>query len=268
VRFFSSQFFSPQRRKVPVLLTTITAVNDPGSSTNPIHSDEDAQRLGLRGGWVGGPTLLGYLADAAVRRWGTAWLASGGMDARFRAPVHDGDELAVEVDDAHGDPAGAATVQLRLVNAEGVACTVAEVRPPGSSLPVPPEPEVGPEPEEEDKPVVSADVLGRLPALTTIDHEAGRGGPAAPVPLQDLVGASIDIMYATFRPDGPRIITRLVTTQLAAADPGSVLVARGHVAASWERRGRTYATNSVLLSTRSGAPVLHVANTTIWRMPS
>lgn len=251
-----------------MLLTTITAVNDPGSSTNPIHLDYEARRLGLRGGWVGGPTLLGYLADAAVRRWGEDWLVSGGIDVRYRAPVHDRDELRVEVDDVA--PAGVATtaVEMRLVNADGVACTVAQVRPPGTSVSVPEEPEVRPEPAADDKPVVSAEVLGRLPALTTIDYEADPGGGSGPVPLPDLVGASIDIMYATFRPDGPRIITRVVTTHLGRVDPGSALVARGRVAASWEHRGRTYATNSVLLSTPSGTPLLHLANTTIWRMPS
>lgn len=248
-----------------MILTTIKAVNDPGGSTNPIHLDDEARTLGLRGGWVGGPTLLGHLADAAVVRWGPGWLASGGADVRFRAPVHDQEELGVELDE-DVEPGGVA--DLRLVDTEGVVRTVARVRPPGTSGGVADEPEVGPEPAQEDKPVVSPTSLGALPRLTTVRYDPGAGDGTGLVPLQDLVGASIDIMYATFRPDGPRILTRLVTTHLAAAEPGAPLVARGRVVAAWERRGRTYATNSVLLSTPAGAPVLHVANTTIWRMPS
>jgi hypothetical protein len=37
--------------------------------------------------------------------------------------------------------------------------------------------------------------------------------------------------------------------------------------AGWQQRGRTYATNSVLLSNSDDQPLLHIANTTIWRMP-
>ncbi|GAB2592838.1 hotdog family protein [Microlunatus antarcticus] len=243
-------------------IATLHAVNDAGRSTNPIHLDGAARRLGLRGGWVGGPTLLGYLARAASSRWGPAWLAAGGMDVRFRAPVYDQDELRLELTEHASGGA-----EAWLTNADGVMCASAELTAPGGVRSVDPEPEVRPEPADEDKPYVSIEVLRGLPDLTTVECRPGGSTPDGRVPLEELVGASIDIMYATFRPDGPRILTRLVTTQLAPVPSGSTLVARGRILAAWESRARTYATNSVLLSDTDGEPMLHVANTTIWRMP-
>lgn len=253
------------QRKARVHIATLRAVNDAGRSTNPIHLDDEARGLGLKGGWVGGPTLLGYLATAAVSRWGPRWLGSGGMDVRFRAPVYDRDELSLELTE-HG-PGSPAAAEARLVNAAGVACAVADLRAPGVAVAVGPEPEVRPEPAEQDKPYVALEVFEGHPALTTIAFRPVTSTADGLVPLEELVGASIDIMYATFRPDGPRVLTRIVTNHLAAVRTGDTLESRGRVVAAWERRGRTYATNSVLLS-REGEPVLHIANTTIWRMPA
>ena len=262
-----------------MIIARIRAVNRAGESTNPIHFDADAVRLGLRGGWVGGPTLLGYLAQAAEQKWGAAWLRTGGMAVRFRAPVHDGDELQLVRDD--DQPVG---TTAQLVNADGVVCSAADLLPPGSPgddlwSEDPAGDRAAPEiPDPGARPPLTFATLSRLPALTSItiesddtddvdgtgDHVVDRG---APVPLATLVGVSIDIMYATFRrPVGPRILTGIRTRQFSEARRGVPLQARGRILEAWRHKDRTYATNGVLVS-QGDRPVVALQNTTIWEMP-
>ncbi len=97
----------------------VKAFNTATESTNKIHDDAVARDLGFRGGLVPGVDVYAYLCHLPAERWGRAWLERGTIDARFVAPVYDGDEVEVTGTEAAGggldlvlrDPSGAACAE-------------------------------------------------------------------------------------------------------------------------------------------------------------
>jgi acyl dehydratase len=75
---------------------TLVAVNTAPDSENRMHGDE-ARRYGFASGLVPGVDVLGYLAHAAVDRWGPGWLDGGRLDGRLLKPVYDGETVTVAV---------------------------------------------------------------------------------------------------------------------------------------------------------------------------
>lgn len=65
----------------------VTAQNLPEHAGNPIHTDEGARAEGFPGALVAGVTTYAYLTHPLVAAWGVDWLARGGGEVRFRAPV-------------------------------------------------------------------------------------------------------------------------------------------------------------------------------------
>jgi hypothetical protein len=257
-----------------VILTTVLAANDPTGSANPIHRDDDARALGLKGGLVGGTTLYGYLALAATDLWGEPWLAHGGIAARFRSPVYDGDKLRLVLH----DDTGTADRLVELVNDDGTACATATISPPASTAPIE-TPDADQSAVPSGLPLINYEVLRALPGLVGICFAPVVDGNVATTAQQgfgsvsrDLVGpealvpASISIMYATFRAEGPRILTGITTRQFRTVSDGQELSARGKILKAWRYKERTYATNSVWVSTSTGLPVMHIENTTIWNL--
>ena len=54
---------------------------------NVIHTDEGAQAAGFPSALVAGVTTYAYLTHPLVAAWGADWVARGGGEVRFRAPV-------------------------------------------------------------------------------------------------------------------------------------------------------------------------------------
>ncbi|MEO1056451.1 MAG: MaoC family dehydratase [Actinomycetota bacterium] len=73
---------------------TVTAVNAPEHAGNRIHTDEGAREQGFPAALVAGVTTYAYLTRPLVDAWGIDWLAHGGGEVRFRAPVLAGDCVA------------------------------------------------------------------------------------------------------------------------------------------------------------------------------
>ncbi len=66
---------------------TVRAANLPEHEDNAIHTDAGARAEGFPSALVAGVTTYGYLTHPLVEAWGTDWLARGGGEVRFRAPV-------------------------------------------------------------------------------------------------------------------------------------------------------------------------------------
>ena len=66
---------------------TVTARNLPEHAGNPIHTDDGARAAGFPSALIAGVTTYAYLTHPIVAAWGTRWLAHGGAEVRFRAPV-------------------------------------------------------------------------------------------------------------------------------------------------------------------------------------
>jgi len=66
---------------------TVTARNLPVHAGNAIHTDAGAIAAGFESALVAGVTTYAYLTHPLVAAWGVDWLARGGGEVRFRAPV-------------------------------------------------------------------------------------------------------------------------------------------------------------------------------------
>lgn len=75
----------------PLRTWTVTAANLPEHARNRIHTDEGARAAGFPRALVAGVTTYAYLTHPVMVGWGLAWLAGGGGEVRFHAPVFDGD---------------------------------------------------------------------------------------------------------------------------------------------------------------------------------
>ncbi len=112
----------------------VKAHNTATASTNKIHDDSVARRLGFRGGLVPGVDVYAYLCHLPAERWGKAWLERGTITARFESPVYDGDEVGIS-----GEPGGDEELTLTLSDPSGARCAVARASLPAqpSSTPSP-----------------------------------------------------------------------------------------------------------------------------------
>lgn len=99
----------------------VEAFNTATESQNRIHSDDVAATYGFRGALVPGVDVYAYLTHLPVARWGTAWLGSGTMAARFRTPVYDGDRVTVTSTMAEPGP----EMVLELRDSGGQVCATA-----------------------------------------------------------------------------------------------------------------------------------------------
>ncbi len=114
----------------------VRALNTATASTNKIHDDSVAMRLGFRGGLVPGVDVYAYLCHLPAERWGRTWLERGTMTARFESPVYDGDEVEVTAT-AGGE--GDGVLDLTLCDSSGARCAVGRAtlpaRPPDAPDP-------------------------------------------------------------------------------------------------------------------------------------
>ncbi|MGB2694847.1 MAG: hypothetical protein WBD55_06615 [Dehalococcoidia bacterium] len=79
-----------------------------GTSGN-IHSDEDAQRLGFKGGLVAGSIHMEQFAPVLVRAFGERWFERGSLSLYFLTPTLHGEEVRVVVG---APPDGASDAQV------------------------------------------------------------------------------------------------------------------------------------------------------------
>ncbi|HWM22219.1 MAG TPA: hypothetical protein VNO51_21185, partial [Ilumatobacteraceae bacterium] len=72
---------------------TVRARNLPEHADNRIHTDAGARAAGFPGALVAGVTTYAYLTHPIVAEWGVDWVAGGGGEVRFDAPVFDHDDV-------------------------------------------------------------------------------------------------------------------------------------------------------------------------------
>ena len=95
----------------------VRAYNTATASTNKIHDDGVARRLGFRGGLVPGVDVYAYLCHLPAERWGRDWLERGTITARFSSPVYDGDDVEIT-----GRADGDGALDLVLTDPTGAEC--------------------------------------------------------------------------------------------------------------------------------------------------
>jgi 3-hydroxybutyryl-CoA dehydratase len=67
---------------------------DASGDHNPIHVDEEFARTTPMGGTIAhGMLVLSFISEMMTAAFGEAWLRSGSLDVRFRAPARPGDSV-------------------------------------------------------------------------------------------------------------------------------------------------------------------------------
>jgi 3-hydroxybutyryl-CoA dehydratase len=67
---------------------------DASGDHNPIHVDEAfARTTGMGGTIAHGMLVLSFISEMMAAAFGEAWLRSGSLDVRFRAPARPGDRV-------------------------------------------------------------------------------------------------------------------------------------------------------------------------------
>ena len=88
----TSQAVAPVTRTLTQAM--LNAYADASGDHNPIHIDEAfAKTTPMEGTIAHGMLVLSFISEMMAGAFGERWLASGSLDARFRAPARPGDTV-------------------------------------------------------------------------------------------------------------------------------------------------------------------------------
>ena len=229
----------------------MTARNWATGSSNAIHHDDVAARLGFSGGLVPGVGLFAYLVAPAVETFGPGWLGHGRLAARFLKPVYDGEEVTAQLVDGGAVCLTGADGDVR---AEGTVGTHPGPPPDPAHYDAPAPPDPRPPAAEVDW--VPGTPLGAVGWTFTerkrADHleRLGQGdlpwlppGTAHPGHLIELANELLVANVAM----GPWIHTGSEVSLHRAVTEGQRLEARAVVAGTKERNGNRHVELDVLV---------------------
>jgi acyl dehydratase len=247
----------------------VTARNWATASENKIHDDDVARRFGFSGGLVPGVAVFAYMIRPCLERWDSTWLERGWLDARFVAPVYDGETVTVELDDRG---------ELSVLNQSGQSCATgnaglhSEPAPSPNALPATPLPET--------RPLANNDLLAPGTVLGTVDVEfhldgveeylasigddspLHRGQPVAH-PGWLLLGANLALVSNVRL--GPWIHVESDAKTFCPVTDGQTLSTRARVTETFERKGHQFVALDVLVLA-DGAPAMRVNHVAIWQL--
>ncbi|MCJ9749236.1 hypothetical protein MOV61_00735 [Neorhizobium sp. BETTINA12A] len=228
--------------------------NDP-RYIGTIHDDAVARTRGYKAALIPGAFVYGHISRVALQAWGEAWTRRGGMGARFRRPVYNGDRLLIRAGILEGDGA-MRRAQVLVTNEEGEEVASGWVGLPDGAPVVPdisafapiPRPAV---PSKGDvgslRPGMSLTTANRV--LTQGDFEAslrafGEGEPF--YKREGIVHSGCAMRLAmgdahnSFRFPSPVVLTEIETQHFAQVRPGQRLATVGQVAQVYQRKGKHY----------------------------
>ena len=249
-----------------MLLHRLRAVNTAPESENKIHDDCIAAAYGFRGGLVPGVTVYGYMTLPALEYFGETWLEQGGMSVRFKSPVYDGEEIAIQ---------GESSVDCRLaITIEGRAVASAWLNEAGSETPE--GLEARKLPPHDARPPASHESLAQGVVFGTLVKTLGPEDRPISAPLPSTVGTSSIVHPARMLALsnevlmsnvvlGPWIHASSEVANHATVHEGETVTVRACVAERFERKGNEFAVLDVVLGA-AGRVVQTVRHTVIWRL--
>jgi 3-hydroxybutyryl-CoA dehydratase len=110
--------------QIPTLTKTLTqaqisAYAEASGDFNPIHIDEVFAKSTPLGGTIAhGMLVLAFLSEMMTAAFGDAWLRSGKLDVRFRAPARPGDIITARSTSSKREESGV-RYQVECVNQAG-----------------------------------------------------------------------------------------------------------------------------------------------------
>lgn len=227
------------------MIHRVRAVNDPASS-NLVHDDDFARRLGFRAGLVPGVDVYGYMAVLPAERWGESWLVGGTMTARFAKPVYDGEEVVVTAEERYGG------LDLSLSNPAGEPCASGRAEPRSDE----PRPEAGDYPRAPLAASPGPPEFAVGHALGTLRTDLELRDHAWPARLAN------QVLVANAKLP-PWIHVESRTRHLGAVHEGQPVEVRARVAGTWERRGHRFVDLDVLVLDTTGEPLAQLRHVAI-----
>jgi acyl dehydratase len=249
--------------------TTLTARNWATGSSNAIHHDDVAARLGFGGGLVPGVGLFAYLVAPAVEAFGADWLGHGRLEARFEKPVYDGEEVTASLLD---DGAVCLCGPDGDVRATGSAGTDPAPPPEPAAFPAPAPPD--PRPVADDVAWPPGTALGAMgwtfSERKREDHleRLGQGDlpwlPPATAHPGHLIELANEVLVANVAM-GPWIHTGSAVSLHRPVTEGQHVEVRALVADTRERKGNRHVDLDVLVLA-DGEPALSGRHSAIYRL--
>ncbi|MGH9209934.1 MAG: hypothetical protein ACRD2C_04550 [Acidimicrobiales bacterium] len=238
----------------------VVAHNTATASANRIHDDTVARQYGFSGGLVPGVDVYAYMTRPPAEAWGLDWLRRGSLRARFLAPVYDGDEVIVVVEEHEPASSEGRSVALEVRNGAGELCATGEARlqsrPDDSSTNViwpaaPADSATSPA----DQPPASPTALAAGTALTLVPHgfHADRAGeyladvgdglalyPDAGVAHPGWLLRDANYLLSSNVVLGPWIHVESAIQHHSLVTDGDMVDARGVVTKEWEHKGHRF----------------------------
>ncbi|WP_454855690.1 hypothetical protein [Rhizobium binxianense] len=262
----------------PRQLTVDIRLDDDPRYRGTIHDDAVARARGYKAALVPGAFVYGHVGRVAVEAWGRRWAESGGMGARFRRPVYNGDRLTISATALAGN-ATMRRAEIAVVNEEGEEVASGWVGLPDTP---PTEPDTRSYrilPRPAVPPMVAAGGLKAGMPLTTADkaltEEEFRKSLAAFGELHPL-HAGEGIVHSgclmrlamgdtnnSFKFPSPVVLTAVETQHFGLVRPGQRLTMVGRIADAYLRKGKYYLESEEFVSA-DGVPVAWFLRTQIY----
>ena len=250
------------------MMHRVRAENTAPESENKIHDDRVAAAYGFQGGLVPGVTVYGYMTLPVLEHFGEGWLERGAMNVRLKAPVYDGEDVAIE---AHTTDDGRLEISLEGGRATGVAWMETADRPQTlTDYPMRPMPLEGDRPDASHETLAQGAVLGTLTKMLILE-EARVSAPLAAAIGESriahpaiLLSLSNELLIRNVVL-GPWIHASSEVANFSKVHDGETLEVHGRVVEKYQRKGREFVVLDTLL--RSGERVVQkVRHTAIWRL--
>lgn len=241
---------------------SFVARNIDPQADNEIHADDVAQRLGFAGALVPGVELFAGATSPLVARWGESWLAGGHLALRFRRPVYDGEQIAVELDDGRVTLTGPDHV-VRSVGSAGLLERRHRLPLP-ELVPLPAVPPAAP----------PGGAFGTVTETVSIDDGAAYldavGEPLtmyaeAAIAHPGLLLRLVNLLLMRNVALGPWIHTASSCRLLAVARLPAQMTVSGTVTDRYERNGHAYVRYDAVVQA-DGHPVMTADHTAIYRI--
>jgi len=243
------------------------------------HDPETARKFGYRSALIPGAFLYGFMTQQAVAEWGMEWVQRGAVDARFRRPAFDGDELVLHASPLRRDATGW-RVDMEIHDAEGHLVASGGVGLPVAAPPPPDMREHPILPIGADRPSVAAGELvegtrlgTRNLVLTAEAHAQSLADFGESWPSYTELGIahsglllriSMGDANASRRFPTPVILVAAAAEHLGVVRTGDRLSTSGVVTSVYERKGNHYFDSEELLIANGRTPVARFHRTSIY----
>lgn len=243
-----------------------------------IHDDTVARARGYKAALIPGAFVYGHISRVAVDAWGVDWMARGAMSARFRKPVYNHDDITVTAGALEDDGTyRRSAVSVR--NGDGEEVAIGWVALAHEPMPAPDAAGLRLLPVPDDPPQVAA---GELPvgaplhsrerrlSLEDFRRSLSAFGERHPIYAESgfvhsgmLMRLAMGDVNSGWKFPAAVVLVECETQHFRPVRPGQTIRTAGHIAGTYERKGKHYfVSEEVLLA--DGMPAARFTRTQIY----